>query len=509
MAFAGMCVLRRHIFGLALILLLLFLALGCGDGSTPLQPSSAVQVKIGDATADRVVAVEMTLTSLVLTKSDGQQVGVLAEARRIEFTRLAGTVEPVALLNIPQGSYTEAALAGSDLHLTYLDVAGDVQEYTQTREITTSMVLNPPLGVTTSSVISVDLNLAASILSIDPTNVAPPQFRPVYTFSVSPVSATQQQEEEGALEHVLGVVTSADSSSFTMQMGQNGILLTFMVDASTAFQDVTLTTLPSMIVEVDGVTSEDGTLYAERVAGLAATSGAVVEGVLTRHTFAPSRFVKQTAYRPEAPLVVQDGVGDGMVDALVGTPVMVDFSAASYGVNGEDMPDGWAFNLIGGLVFNAATIIPGQAVQVVTDTGITPVEGGYTIPARTVTLQEQAASGLVSDYRDGILFGLLLGAKGTKTVSPRSAISMPVAAFDLQLPDDSYLRLLNPTFTSVSVGVFPETKVNGTSSISDLMTVRVRGWLFYFNDELAMVADRVDFISASVPTSARTSTPPR
>jgi hypothetical protein len=324
------------------------LALGCGHGSTPLQPSSAVQVKIGDATADRVIALEMTLTSLVLTKSDGQQVSVLPQARRIEFTRLAGTVEPVALLNIPQGSYTEAALVGSNLHLTYLDATAAVQEYTQTREITASMVLNPQLGVTTSSVINVDLNLAASILSIDPTNVAPPQFRPVYTFSISPVSATQQQEEEGALEHVVGVVTAADSSSFTMQLGQNGILLTFGVDASTAFQDVTLTTLTNMIVEVDGVTAADGTLYAERLAGLTTTSGAVVEGMLTRRTLLPAGFVKQAVYRPEAPLVVQDGVGNGMLDALVGTPVTVDFRAASYGVNGEGMPDGWAFNLMAG-----------------------------------------------------------------------------------------------------------------------------------------------------------------
>jgi len=509
MALAARCAHRGRIGGLALILLLVFLALSCGDGSTPLQPSSAVQVKIGDAAAGRVVALEMTLTSLVLTKSDGQLVSVLPEARRIEFTRLAGTVEPVALLNIPQGSYTEAALSSSNLHLTYLDATGTVEEYTQTREINTSIVLNPQLGVTTNSVINIDLNLAASILSIDPTNVAPPQFRPVYTISVSPVSATQQQEEEGALEHVIGVVTAANSSSFTMQLGQNGILLTFIVDASTAFQDVTLTTLANMIVEVDGVTAADGTLHAERVAGLTNTSGAVVEGVLTRGPFLPDGFVKQAAYRPEAPLVVEDGVGNGMVDAMVGTPVTVDFRAASYGVNGEGMPDGWAFNLIGGLVFNAATMIPGQTVQVVTDTGISPIDGDYTIPARTVTLQEQAASGVVSDYRDGFLFGFLLGAKGTKTVSPRSALSMPVAAFDLQLPDDSYLRLLNPTFTSVTVGVFPETKVNGTSAISDLMTVRVRGWLFYFDDELAMVADRVDFVSAPVPTSLRTDIPRR
>jgi hypothetical protein len=263
-----------------------------------------------------------------------------------------------------------------------------------------------------------------------------------------------------------------------------------------------------MIVEVDGVTAADGTLYAERVAGLTNTAGAVVEGMLTHGSLEPAGFVKRIAYRPTAPLVVQDGVGNGMVDALVGTPVTVDFSSAAYGVNGEGMPDGWAFNLIGGLVFNPATIIPGQSVQVVTDTGITPLEGSYTIPARTVTLQEQAASGVVSDYRNGFLFGLLLGLRDTKTVSPRSAISMPVAAFDLQLPDDSYLSLLTP-FTSVTVGIFPETKVNGTSAISDLMTVRVRGWLFYFNDELAMVADRIDFVSAPVPTSFRTGIPRR
>src|SRR5690348_16963440 len=169
MALAARCAHRGRIGGLALILLLVFLALGCGRGSTPLQPSSAVQVKIGDAAADRVVALEMTLTSLVLTKSDGQLVSVLPEARRLEFTRLAGTVEPVALLNIPQGSYTEAALVGSNPHLTYLDATGAVQEYTQTHGISAHMVLNPQLGITTSSIISVDLNLAASILSIDPT----------------------------------------------------------------------------------------------------------------------------------------------------------------------------------------------------------------------------------------------------------------------------------------------------------------------------------------------------
>lgn len=507
MLFAGSSACRR-LGGLAFTIVLALFAAACGDNhTTPLQPSSAVQVKVGDAAADRVIAFEMTLKALVLTASNGQTVSVLPAPRRVEFTRLAGTLEPVALLDIPQGTYTEASLTGSDVHLTYLDASGDVREYTGTTDIATHIMLNPQLGVTASSVINVDLNLAASILTIDPTNVRPPQFDPVYAFSVSPVSANQQEPEQGALEHTVGVVTAADSGSFTMELGQNGLLLTFLVDASTTFQDATLTTLPNMIVEVDGITAADGTLYAERVAALTSSSGAVVEGMLTHGTMAPAGMAARTAYRPEGDVVVQDGVGNGMVNALVGTPLTVDFSQAAYGVNGEGMPDGWAFNLIGGLVFNAATIVPSQVVQVVSDTGVVPVTGGgYSLPARTVTLQEQALSGVVNDYRSGFLFGFLLSPVSAKSMSPRSALSMPVAAFDLQVPADSYLSLLTP-FTTVSVGIFPETKVNGTATISDLMTVRVRGWLFYYDDEFLMVADRIDFVSAPVLTGARTSAP--
>ena len=85
MLFAGPCAYRR-LGGLAITLLLVW-AVGCGESSTPVQPSSAVQVKVGDAAADRVVAFEMTLTSLVLTTSNGQEVTALAEPRRIERNR--------------------------------------------------------------------------------------------------------------------------------------------------------------------------------------------------------------------------------------------------------------------------------------------------------------------------------------------------------------------------------------------------------------------------------------
>ncbi|HEU5334934.1 MAG TPA: DUF5666 domain-containing protein [Terriglobales bacterium] len=497
---------RRCMRGAALVLLLL-VAVSCGDGSSPVQPSSAVQVKVGDAAADRVVAFELTLTSLALTTSNGQQVAIMEAPRRVEFTRLAGTLEPVAALDIPQGTYTDAAITGSNLHISYIDATGAIHEYTSGGQFVSQQTLDPQLVVGGSSVLDVDLDLGASITRVDPSNVQPPQFEPVYTFSVAPVTATQQTEEEGALQHVIGLVTAADSGSFTMLMGQNGMPLTFGVDVSTAFQDVTLTTLPNMIVEVDGVTAADGTLYAERVAGLTNSTGAVVEGMLMSNAVLPDAqaYTPRRASIPK--LVVQDGVGNGMRNALVGTPVTVDFTNASYGVNGEGMPDGWAFNLIGGLVFNPETMIPGQAVQVVTTTGITPIAGGFTIPARTVTLQEQAATGVVSDYREVSVF-LSVDTVSAKSVSPSSALSMPVHAFDLQLPEDSYLRLLTP-FTSVTVGVFPETRINGASAISNSMNVRVRGWLFYFSDELAMIADRIDYINTPVLAGARTTVPRR
>src|SRR5512146_938884 len=129
MRFAGSCMYRR-LAGPVFTLVLLLSAVGCGDGTSPVVPSSAVQIKVGDAAADRVVAFEMSLTSLVLTTSNGQEVTALAEPRRIEFTRLAGALEPVALVDIPQGIYTEAALVGSNLHLTYIDATGELSEHT-------------------------------------------------------------------------------------------------------------------------------------------------------------------------------------------------------------------------------------------------------------------------------------------------------------------------------------------------------------------------------------------
>jgi hypothetical protein len=95
-------------FGRALILMMavaVFLAaVGCGGG-TSAPPgggggggggngTTAAQVKIGDAPADRVIAFEVTVGPITMTPSSGSAVTVLSTTRRLELTHLTGTNEP-------------------------------------------------------------------------------------------------------------------------------------------------------------------------------------------------------------------------------------------------------------------------------------------------------------------------------------------------------------------------------------------------------------------------------
>jgi hypothetical protein len=96
---------------LFLAVLLMLIATACGGGGSSSAPasnpgggnpppasSSAVQVKVGDAPADRVVSFEVTAGPITMTPASGAAVTVMSTARRIELTHLSGTSEPLALL---------------------------------------------------------------------------------------------------------------------------------------------------------------------------------------------------------------------------------------------------------------------------------------------------------------------------------------------------------------------------------------------------------------------------
>src|SRR5581483_6950520 len=128
---------RRRVrmqFGVAVaaVSLLLLMAAGCGSGSmnSNIGGSTAqnLQVRIGDAPADRVIAFEATVGPITLTPASGAPVTILSSPRRIEVSHLSGTSEPLAIANVPGGTYVSASVTVSQPEVTFINSSGQTVE---------------------------------------------------------------------------------------------------------------------------------------------------------------------------------------------------------------------------------------------------------------------------------------------------------------------------------------------------------------------------------------------
>ena len=102
--------------------------LSCGGGSTMTNLSNSkgtarLNVNMGDSPTDSVVSFEIDVTSIVLTGAGGS-VPVLSKPAEIELTHLAGTVEPLAVMDVPAGTYTGATITISSAEATVINGSG-------------------------------------------------------------------------------------------------------------------------------------------------------------------------------------------------------------------------------------------------------------------------------------------------------------------------------------------------------------------------------------------------
>jgi FlaG/FlaF family flagellin (archaellin) len=107
------------ILSIAIVFALALVLVGCGSGSsqssssTP--PTSTALVNIGDSPSDRIVAFAMTINSITLSGSAGTTT-VMSSPTVVEMTGLMGSMQPLSMLSVPQGTYTSATInAGSAL----------------------------------------------------------------------------------------------------------------------------------------------------------------------------------------------------------------------------------------------------------------------------------------------------------------------------------------------------------------------------------------------------------
>jgi hypothetical protein len=88
-------------------------------------------------------------------------------------------------------------------------------------------------------VVNIDLNVANSIATDVSGNITGFNLTgSSFTFSTKPIANANQQDDDGELEDVTGLVTSVSGNSFTMNVGQSGAQLTFTTDNNTQFSDV-------------------------------------------------------------------------------------------------------------------------------------------------------------------------------------------------------------------------------------------------------------------------------
>lgn len=449
------------------VLALALAAAGCGGGAGSGggggggTPTSAIQVKIGDAPADRVIAFEVTVGPISFTPSSGAPVTVLSGTRRVELTHLSGTSEPLSMLKVPQGSYTGATLTVASPEVVFINNLGQIVKLQPAVSQTVTVSFSPALSVSaTTPVVSIDLNVANSLTFDGQGNVTGVSISTAsFNLFTSTVAAENKQEpEDGELEDTTGTVSSVSGTSFVLVTGVTGTSLTFTTDANTQFSDgAALATMTNTVVTVEGVTKSDGTLYAKEVEGVENAGGAEVEGLVSQVTGNPATQLTFTA---------DDGSGTGMDDTKTGSSFTVDVSGAGYKVSKGNIDNSG----IGGLPappnfpFDATTIHSGQRIEIESHNSVS----GTSLVAEKVKLQQQALTGTVS------------GLSGSAPTT-----------FTLTVAQDSAFAMLSG-LTTVTVYWQPGTDLhNLPHALANGDAVRIRGLVFFTGSKFNMIARRI------------------
>ncbi len=474
---------RLHIafrIAAASVILLVCVSLsGCGGGSnsnpnpaptpTPTPSTSVTQIRIGDAPADRVIAFELTIASpVVLTPAGGGgAVNLTVGSNRIEFSHMSGKLEPLSVVDFPQGSFSSAAITITNPEMTFLNSGGTTTTIQGSASQTVTVNFSPALVIGSApGVVNVDLNIANSIATDQAGNITGFNFSgSSFNISTKAVAAeAQQEDDDGEIESVSGLVTGVSGNNFTLKAGRSGAQLTFVTDSTTQFSDglTNVNSTLNQLVNVEGVTRADGTLFAKEVEGIEDHNGAETDGLVTSVTGNPATSLSFTA---------QDGMGNGMDDTKVGGTFNVDVTgvqSSHYRINQGNV-DFSGLQVPGtSFPFDETTIHAGQRIEV-ESLQMMPAMSG-TISAEKIKLQQQAVSGTVSNF--------VAGSGGAAT-------------FDLNLPSDasSYLTVLSG---EVVVHVFQQPGThNKFGTISNGSAVRVRGLLFWTGTTFNMIARRI------------------
>ena len=443
---------RIFLFTVTTVLLALFLA-GCGggNGSTSMTRASSgnVTLNTGDAINDQIIKFELTISMVTLTGSGGTSNtgNLLNKPVEVEFVHEAGTFEPLAVINVPAGTYSGATLSVSNPEVVVVNNGVPTKVPATLTSSTITVNFSPAITITNSNatVINFDLNLASSI-TLNGNPVTSATVSPVFNVTTSTVGNQENEDDDnGEIEDVHGKVTNITAPNFTIQTDQSTI--TFATDSNTRFEGISSLSQLKVgdIVEVDGVTKSDGTKLATKVEVEEENNEAMeVEGIVTAVTGSPATQIT-IAHQVDS-------------DENPNPPVTVDVAINS---NTQFVVRADKLTMGSTPAFDASHIAKGQRVEVDTSNSTTTP-----IVADTIKLREQALVGTVA-------------------ASPAPSSS----GFTLNLsPTSAFASLTGQT--SIAVTIVSGTELDVTPAAG--ATVRVRGLIFVNAGTYTMIAARID-----------------
>jgi hypothetical protein len=452
----------------------LALGAGCGGGSshsstqtpgTPAAGTTPVQVSMGDAPADWIMAFGMSVTSITMTNSSRGTVNLLSSPVPMEMMNLTGTVQPLTMANIPQDTYTQATVTVSPISMGYIDPTTKLYvQKSLSGTYSGKVSFSPAMTIGSgASVLGIDMNMANSV-SIDGSgNVT---INPAFTAMMNPITAGSQSPWQGWMQGLVGSVSGTSGSQFTMTMLTGQQSVTFTTNSSTVFGGMGMSGMGSMskgmIVHVDATTQADGSALATNVEAMD-TGGMMAGGLVGNITGTPPT---------QFTMAANNGIGGGMMMSNIAGTMDASLSGSpTYSMDSDNVD---LTNLPFTPMFNASTIAKGQKMDVVS--GSSMISGGMgggmmggsssnTVDASQVRLEQQGLRGTVSNS----------SASGSQT------------KFTLTMPADSAFATLAGTNT-VTVYKQNGTQMLGTSTITNGSTMEVRGLLFNNSGTYNMVS---------------------
>jgi hypothetical protein len=444
----------------------------CGGGGSSMNPNptptptakTVVQVNIGDAPADWMLAFSMNMSSMSLTGANGS-VSVVSTSLPMEMMHLMGTMQPLAMLSAPQGSYTGASVNIASATVMYMDPVAKVPtQKTIAGPMTATIQFSSPITVgTTPMAIGFDLDLAHSVTVDAGGNLA---MNPVFHVSSGMQgSGNSLDPMNGGIQHMMGTVSSMSGSSFSMTSMQAAQTFTFATNSSTTFENITMMSMMTngMLVVVDASLQSDGSLMATNVRSMMGSGGSMGGGMITAVTGQPAT---------QCTMVMQNGTGTGMMSSMwvTGTTVTLDGST-TYQIDQDGMD---MSSLPFTPSFDAGHLYPGQSVMPVSTSGIS-MGGGM--------MGGGSMSGSMSSS------GMTLEPQGLSGTVAAAITSGSRTSFVMTLPADSAFSMLTGA-TSVTVNQQPGTTISG-STIASGATVHAFGLLFKDSGQWKIVASRM------------------